>query len=583
MEKFDPERVATIEFLAAEDLEGAPWWTIYEHKVSYYQISEEEVAAARKKVLEGRGALKHVPNPVSAKVKTIMLSPSSEVCLAVTDPRGSLIIFALAIVVLPVVAFGLVHGFVHYKPFVDLWLALGQTQFVRAVVDFFAVWAPIFVNLALIMPFCFLPMYRHVFVAAPTHIVFSPMGFMAVRTTNTQMESGLELQLKKSIHTAQSYSPTYKHNYKYECIGGVLWSNLGRVSLIRVFGKTKDQIFCFHSVDGKKLKIKFRDLLGQGLKKELLNHIKQYAPRAVIDDDAYALLEPQPDVGYTELWISTLTAAPSRKRIAPLEIGATVGGGRYRILSELGAGGQGTAYVATVTDGNTGSGERSYVLKEYILPIGLGGDSTRKAVADLQNEARVLQRLNHPSIVKMMDVFIEDHRGYIVLERAQGKDLRTLVEQEGRLGEEQVRRLAATMCEILAYLHEQDPPLIHRDFTPDNLIFSDSGELKLIDFNVAQAHLQDNALAAIVVGKRSYMPPEQLRGKAKPASDIYALGASLYFLLTGEDPEPLSVLDARSCNADISEEFNELIARCTQLEVRDRFPTVADVRRELQT
>src|SRR5581483_5192636 len=96
------------------------------------------------------------------------------------------------------------------------------------------------------------------------------------------------------------------------------------------------------------------------------------------------------------------------------------------------------------------------------------------------------------------------------------------------------------MCEILAYLHGLEPPVVHRDFTPDNLMITDDGTLKLLDFNVAMS--ADNAAtSSTAVGKHAYMAPEQFRGLPEPKSDIYSLGATLHFLLTGRDPEPISV------------------------------------------
>src|SRR6185295_5237035 len=149
------------------------------------------------------------------------------------------------------------------------------------------------------------------------------------------------------------------------------------------------------------------------------------------------------------------------------------------------------------------------------------------------------KKLQHSNIGQYYDIFVEYHRCYLVLEHINGKSLRAIVEESGPLGESQVVNLAKQMGEILQHLHGQSPPVVHRDFTPENLILDQDGTLKLIDFNVAQ-ELEESATRTIV-GKHSYLPPEQFRGKACPQSDIYALGATLYFLLTGEEPEPITV------------------------------------------
>ncbi len=87
--------------------------------------------------------------------------------------------------------------------------------------------------------------------------------------------------------------------------------------------------------------------------------------------------------------------------------------------------------------------------------------------------------------------------------------------------------LALQMCEILKYLHDQEPPVVHRDFTPENLILGTDGTLRLIDFNVAQTLDQAASTTGTVVGKPSYLAPEQFRGEPMPSSDVYSMGATL--------------------------------------------------------
>src|ERR1700739_3705163 len=114
------------------------------------------------------------------------------------------------------------------------------------------------------------------------------------------------------------------------------------------------------------------------------------------------------------------------------------------------------------------------------------------------------------------------------LEHIEGKSLRQLVLHNGPFDVIKAAKLTVQMCEILSHLHGQNPPVLHRDFTPENLILSPDGTLKLIDFNVAQK--LESTATRTVVGKHSYIPPEQFRGKATVQSDIYALGACFYFL-----------------------------------------------------
>ena len=139
--------------------------------------------------------------------------------------------------------------------------------------------------------------------------------------------------------------------------------------------------------------------------------------------------------------------------------------------------------------------------------------------------------------------------------------------------------LAAQMCSILTYLHELAPPVVHRDFTPDNLILNKKGTLKLVDFNVAQQ--TELTTTGTVVGKHAYIPPEQFRGKPTTQSDIYALGATLFYLLTGQDPEPITASHPRAVQANTSEALDLIIARATALDTTVRYKSAVELSADL--
>ncbi len=220
--------------------------------------------------------------------------------------------------------------------------------------------------------------------------------------------------------------------------------------------------------------------------------------------------------------------------------------------------------------------ERQVVLKEFILPVYVDKNARRQALERFEHEASMLQRLDHPQVVKLMDFFIEDHRGYLVLEHIDGVSLHSLVATGGPLSDVRVRKLALQMCSILEYLHSLSPPVVHRDFTPDNLILSNSGTLKLIDFNVAQQ--RESTTTGTVVGKHAYLPPEQFRGKPTPQSDIYAFGATLFYLLTGQDPEPLTPSHPLLLQENTDPALDKLIGCCTDLDAARRPANTADIR-----
>ena len=189
-------------------------------------------------------------------------------------------------------------------------------------------------------------------------------------------------------------------------------------------------------------------------------------------------------------------------------------------------------------------------------------------------EALLLSKLDHPNIAKVLDYFVENEHHYEVIEYIDGMDLRRFVKDRGPQPEEFILNWARQICEILIYLHTQAPPIVHRDLTPDNLVLSVNVGLVLIDFGAANAFI--GTATGTMVGKQSYMPPEQLRGKSVPQSDIYALGCTLYFLLTGSDPMPLEIANPGEKTA-VSRDLNALIMKCTAQKVEDRFHSTQEV------
>lgn len=308
----------------------------------------------------------------------------------------------------------------------------------------------------------------------------------------------------------------------------------------------------------------------------LIESLEEFAPNCRVSSEVSETMLPKTQ-SYTELWLQSLTEAPERKSLEPLAVGAILCDGRYEVVGKLGSGGQGCAYLCNLLDAKSEKPVQQVVLKESIIPM-FGRKSVRQqAIERFGAEARILSRFKDERIVSLLGHFIEDHRGYLVLEHIQGKTLRRLVEDEGPLSAEEVRGLAIQMADILACLHDEG--IIHRDFTPDNLILSSSGRLKLIDFNVAQA--ADTGITGTVVGKHAYLPPEQIRGMPVLQSDIYAMGASLFYLLTGTDPEPISRSSPIAAGKDVPEDLDNLVRCCTELAVEERLQSVEQAKFKL--
>lgn len=355
------------------------------------------------------------------------------------------------------------------------------------------------------------------------------------------------------------------------------WDSFVRVALMKPKGTTVPEQWwiALHTKEDEVIPLMLSAIKGDNDRMAFLNAIEKWAPHLTRDYELIEALKPSQKQSYTELWLQSLATPPKRERLTPLAPGLVLKSGEYLITDQLGTGGQGIAYL-----GARSSDSELIVIKEFVLPVFVEKVARRKSLAKFEQEAQLLQKLEHEQVVKLLDYFIEDHRAYLVLEHIKGRSLRRIVNDTGSMSNATVAALAEQMCEILKYLHNLEPPLVHRDFTPDNLILGDDGVLKLIDFNVA--YRKKAQTIATVVGKHAYLPPEQFRGKPVPQSDIYAMGACLHFLLTGRDPEPVTVAQPLILCDSVDPFLDEVVQRCTALETSQRFASAEDLLQELR-
>lgn len=356
------------------------------------------------------------------------------------------------------------------------------------------------------------------------------------------------------------------------------WRDIYRLGLELPKGKTSplDHIVRFEFGQNKSLRLRLGCIPSAEERAKVLEAVEVWSPDLSRDAGAVQALELPPDYSYTELWLQALSGPPKRERLSPLERQAKLRDQRYVVDRQLGVGGQGTAYLAFDRELS-----QNVVLKEFILPVFVDVNVRRQSLERFEKEARILRQLDHDQIVKLIDFFVEDHRGYLVLEHIDGQSLRDIVLSSGAFSEEKVRGLALQMCRMQTYLHGLTPPVVHRDFTPDNLILRKDGTLKLVDFNVAQQ--KESTSTGTVVGKHAYLPPEQFRGQPTTQSDIYSLGASLFFLLTAEEPEPINQQHPRRVRHEISDAMDRVVARATAIELKDRYKTASELEIDLAT
>jgi formylglycine-generating enzyme required for sulfatase activity/serine/threonine protein kinase len=252
---------------------------------------------------------------------------------------------------------------------------------------------------------------------------------------------------------------------------------------------------------------------------------------------------------------------------------------RYTILRSIGYGGYGAVYQAEDTKGNNGM----VAIKETF---------NSQSIRGFRSEFEVLQTHTHDNLPRYLEMFEYEGCGYLVMEFIPGQNLQHVLQKNGGpVLERLVLFYADQLCDVLSYLHNQDPPIFHRDIKPANIRLTPEGLIKLVDFGLFKQGTQKTRSTIRGLGTTIYEPFEQFgRGNTDHRSDIYSLGATLYHLLTGT--QPLSVPDRISetddplippieINPRISEHVSQAILKAMSVFQNNRHPDIAAFRRAL--
>ncbi len=235
---------------------------------------------------------------------------------------------------------------------------------------------------------------------------------------------------------------------------------------------------------------------------------------------------------------------------------------RYRILDTLGEGGMGVVYKAEDTK------LRRTVAIKRLLPK---AEAQQKGLDRFLREAHVVAGLNHINIVNVFDIERDAKGPFIVMEYVEGKSLERVIEEEGKIEESRAIELFKQVCQAIGYAHRVD--IIHRDIKPANIIITSDGVPKVLDFGLAQmATESDLSKTGYGMGTMYYMPPEQTRDakNVDHRADIYALGATLYHMLTGERPK---LIKADKLSAGLK----ALVFKCMEENPRDRYFSISEI------
>ncbi|MGB3557791.1 MAG: serine/threonine-protein kinase [Geitlerinemataceae cyanobacterium] len=253
---------------------------------------------------------------------------------------------------------------------------------------------------------------------------------------------------------------------------------------------------------------------------------------------------------------------------------------RYRIVAPLGCGTMAATYEA----------EDLTNCQRVAIKIVSFRETTEWKILELfDREAKILQNLDCPGIPKYINSFQEetpdDRRSYLIQELASGQSLSELVKKSWRPKEEEIKDIARQLLQILDYLHSFTPPVIHRDIKPENIIRRPDNKIYLVDFGAVQ-EVYRNTLTrgGTFVGTLGYMPHEQFRGQVVAASDLYALGATLLFLLTGKSPAELPQQRLKINFRDrvsVSLDFADWLEKMLEPSVEDRFQSAREAAKTL--
>jgi len=257
------------------------------------------------------------------------------------------------------------------------------------------------------------------------------------------------------------------------------------------------------------------------------------------------------------------------------EVGQVIHG-RYKLIAEIGRGGMSVVYLAQ--DTNLGS---------YWAVKQVKNTSSVEFKAFLR-EVELLASLSHPDIPRIVDRIQLGDDYFVVMDFVDGTSLAKILNVQGPQDEKLVIEWGIMLCNILDYLHSaRANPIVYRDLKPDNIILTPSGRLKLIDFGIAQECKRGERFTGESLGTRGFAAPEQYRGgtnKLDERTDIYSLGATMFYLTTGVMPNkpPRGVPALRSVNPDLSDAFEYCIAKATADDPENRYTSATDLRKDLE-
>ena len=263
--------------------------------------------------------------------------------------------------------------------------------------------------------------------------------------------------------------------------------------------------------------------------------------------------------------------------------GGTLQNGRYVIKKVLGQGGMGAALLAS----DMRVAGKSVVIKELVSD---NTDPTQRKddVRNFEREVETLSVIDHPLVPNVTDHFQEGTHYFMVQEYVDGENLEDRMKRVNRpMAEQEALNYTSQVLDILDYLSQQTPPIVHRDIKPANIIIGAKDKrAHLVDFGIARADIAKNVKRkqTSALGTQGYAPPEQYQGNADARSDLYALAATLHYLLTNRDPSeypPFAFPPVRTLNPQLSPEIERVLTRALNIDINKRYQSAAAMKQDI--
>lgn len=258
-----------------------------------------------------------------------------------------------------------------------------------------------------------------------------------------------------------------------------------------------------------------------------------------------------------------------------LEIGSVLKQ-RYRVVSILGEGGMSTVYL--VEDLTLDS---KWAMKET---LDFFPDRNRSEILDqFKKEAKILANISHPNLPRVIDYFVQNDRHYLVEEYIEARPLSDALGEMEDFDEKKILDLAVQICNLLEFLHTNG--IIYRDLKPGNILIDKQGKVYLVDFGIARFFQGGKARDTVIIGTPGFASPEHYgRGQTDCRSDVFSLGATLHYMVTGTDPadQPFNFEIPYVINPRVSFQTSSIIMKCLDLDPARRFQSASEVKEAIE-